>query len=117
RARQIYELLEPHAPYTILAGMPAASLGSAELFLALAAGTFGDWKRADAHLATAIERNLAAGNRTWTIRSRQEYAELLVRQGHDLDRARALLEELAQEAGELGMTRVATRAREWAGRC
>jgi hypothetical protein len=108
RAGRLYDLLLPYREYFVMSGMPALSCGSAELFLALTAGTIGRWQLADEHFALAMERNARSGNRAWSVHGKYEYAALLIRQGDakDQPRLRELLRECLAGATDMGMTRV-----------
>ena len=113
RAARLYEMLLPYGGYCVIAGLPAISEGSAELFLALAAGTTDRWDMADEHFARAMDRNAEIGARAWTVHGKYEYAALLVRRSHQIDAPRLsdLLRECLTGATEMGMTRVVDQAR------
>jgi tetratricopeptide (TPR) repeat protein len=113
RAARLYDMLLPYREYFVMSGMPALSCGSAELFLALAAGTTGRWQLADEHFALAMERNACSGNRAWSAHGRYEYVRLLIRRGErdDAPRIRELLSDCLSEATDMGMTRVVEQTR------
>jgi Adenylate and Guanylate cyclase catalytic domain len=113
RAARLYEMLSPYAEYCVIAGLPAISDGSVELFLALAAGTTDRWDLADEHFARAMERNARSGNRAWSVHGKFEYAALLARRDDPADRERlgGLLRECLTGATEMDMTRVVDQAK------
>jgi len=116
RAARLYEMLSPYAEYCVIAGLPAVSDGSVELFLALAAGTTDRWDLADEHFARAMERDASSGNRAWSVHGKFEYAALLARRGGSADRERlgGLLRECLAGATDMGMTRVVAKTKELA---
>jgi hypothetical protein len=118
RAGILYDMLLPHREYFVMSGMPALSSGSAELVLALAAGTTGRWDLADEHFAQAMERNARSGNRTWLVHGTYEYAALLARRDdpRGAQRLGDLLRECLTGAMEMGMTRVVEQTRVLADR-
>jgi tetratricopeptide (TPR) repeat protein len=118
RAARLYDMLLPYREYFVTSGMPALSCGSAELFLALAAGTTGRWQQADEHFARAMERNADSGNFAWSVHGEYEYAALLARRGdpRDEQRLRDLLRSCLAGATEMGMTRVIDQTRSIAAR-
>jgi len=113
RAGRLYDMLLPYGDYFVMSGMPALSTGSAELVLALAAGTTNRWELADEHFARSEERNADSGNFAWLVHGKYEYAVLLARRGDPVDapRLRGLLRECLAGATEMGMTRVVDRTR------
>jgi hypothetical protein len=106
-------MLLPYREFFVMTGMPALSSGSAELNLALAAGTTNRWDVADEHFARAVERNGRSGNQAWVVHGKYEYAALLVRRGDpsDAQRLGQLLRECLAGATEMGMTRVVDQTR------
>jgi tetratricopeptide (TPR) repeat protein len=108
RCARLYELLLPFRKYQVTVGMPAATVGSAELPLALAASTVGRWDVADDHFTRAMEANERAGNRIWIVHGKHEYAKLLAGRGDPSDNRRLgeLLRECHAAATDMGMTRV-----------
>lgn len=113
RAARLYEMLLPYGEYCVIAGMPAITVGSVELLLALAAGTTDRWDVADEHFARAMDRNGRSGNRAWLVHGKYEYAVLLARRGdpRDEQRLRDLLRACLAGATEMGMTRVVDQTR------
>jgi tetratricopeptide (TPR) repeat protein len=113
RAGRLYDMLLPYREYFVMSGMPALSSGSAELVLALAAGTSGRWDLADEHFAQAMERNARSGNRAWSVHGKFEYAALLARRDdpRSAQRLGGLLRECLTGAMEMGMTRVVDQTR------
>jgi hypothetical protein len=118
RAGRLYDMLLPYRDSFVMSGLPALSCGSAELFLALAAGTTGRWELADDHFASAMERNAQTGNRAWTVHGMYEYAALLARRGDPDDRPRLqeLLRDCLAGATDMGMSRVVEQTRALADR-
>jgi class 3 adenylate cyclase len=110
---RLYELLVPFRQYHVTVGMPAATLGSAELPLALAAGAVGRWEVVDDHFTRAMAANERSGNRTWIVHGKYEYAKLLARRGDAKDhpRIRELLRDCLAGATDMGMTRVVEQTR------
>jgi tetratricopeptide (TPR) repeat protein len=108
RCARLYELFLPYRQYQVVVGMPAATVGSAELFLALAAGTVGRWDVADEHFTRAMVANERAGNRLWIVHGKYEYAKLLAGRGDAQDQShlQALLRDCLAGATDMGMTRV-----------
>jgi hypothetical protein len=108
RASRRYETLVPYGEFHVIAGTPAISVGSAEAFLARAAGTAGRWEAADEHFAREVEANEKSGNRPWLVHTKHEYAKLLARRGDadDRPRLRELLSDCLAGATDMGMTRV-----------
>ena len=108
RARTLYGILEPHRNRNVLIGL-AACWGSAERFLGLLAGTYGDYDTAAAHFETAITRNHDGGIDSMFEMVRREYADLLERRGApgDAERAAALrAETLATAPAPIAATQV-----------
>jgi hypothetical protein len=116
RCARLYELFLPFRQYQVTVGMPAATVGSAELPLALAAGTVGRWDVADDHFTRAMAANQRAGNRIWIVHGKYEYARLLARRAEPKDqpRIRELLRDCLAGATDMGMTRVIEQTRELA---
>jgi tetratricopeptide (TPR) repeat protein len=108
RCSRLYELLLPFRQYQVTVGMPAATVGSAELPLALAAGTIGRWDVADDHFTRAMAANERFGNRLWIVHGKYEYAKLLAGRAdaQDQPRLQQLLRECHAGATDMGMTRV-----------
>jgi tetratricopeptide (TPR) repeat protein len=114
RAGLLYDMLLPYREQFMITGMPALSSGSAEAFLALAAGTTDRWDLAHEHFARAMERDDRSGNHAWLVHGKYEYAALLAKRGHsdDASRLRELLCECLAGATEMGMTRIAAKTKE-----
>jgi len=110
----LYDMLLPYREHFVTTGLPALSSGSAELNLALAAGTTDRWDVADEHFARAVERNGRSGNHAWLVHGKYEYAALLAKRGHsdDASRLRELLHECIDGATDMGMTRVVAKTKE-----
>jgi tetratricopeptide (TPR) repeat protein len=112
-ADRLYELLLPYAEFCITAGMPALTVGSAELFLAAAAGTAGRWDVADQHFERAMERNREIGCHAWVVHGNYEYAAIVARKHDpaDSERLHQMLRTVVVEGSDMGMTRVVDQAR------
>jgi tetratricopeptide (TPR) repeat protein len=108
RCAQLYDLLLPFREYHVTVGMPAGTVGSAELPLALAAGTVGRWDVADDHFTRAMAANEHAANRIWIVHGKYEYSKLLAGRGDPGDHGRIgeLLRSCHAGATDMGMTRV-----------
>ncbi len=112
-AALLYELLLPRRGGSIVGPFAETCSGSVDHFLALAAATMGDDRRAADHFAAALEHNRAMGARPALALTQLHYARLLARRD-DEARARSLLTEARTVFIELGMTADATRADELA---
>jgi tetratricopeptide (TPR) repeat protein len=112
-AMQLYEMFEPYSEYNVVIGAPAISVGSAEGYLALAAGTAGQWDVADEHFARGLEANERSGNRPWVVHLKYEYARLLAQRGdpQDQPRLQELLRGCLAGATDMGMIRVVEQTR------
>jgi hypothetical protein len=94
RAADIYERLAPFSGRLLNVGMPAAILGSTDLFLALAAATAERWDDFERHAALALARNEEVGAWAWLATAQLELGSILLARGRsgDDERARALLD-------------------------
>jgi DNA-binding SARP family transcriptional activator len=103
RAQELYELLEPYKDRNVQVTQ-AACWGSAERFLGLLAAASGRHELADAHLTSAIAKNLACGNPAAAAIVCRDLARLLLARGgaDDLERAGVLLGELLRAARATG---------------
>ena len=113
RAIRLYEMFEPYGEYHVVVGAPAISVGSAEGYLALAAGTAGHWDVADEHFAEALEANERSGNRPHCVHITYEYGRLLARRDEAgaRPRLRELLRECLAGATDMSMSRVVDQTR------
>jgi DNA-binding SARP family transcriptional activator len=109
RAGELYDLLLPYSGRTVLVGRAAILLGPVELHLGVLATALGRFADAHAHLDAAAVWAADAGARPWAAWTLVHRAELLAAQGDD--RAAAVAEQAADEAGALGWGRAAARAR------
>lgn len=71
--------------------------------LAYLAGISGDWQECDRMFARALRAVEAVGRRSMAARMRFELGDLLVREGRELDRARALLGDARTLAADVGL--------------
>jgi tetratricopeptide (TPR) repeat protein len=109
-ARTLYELLGPHARQ-ILVVANAACWGSTSRVLGLLARTLGRTGEAARHFEDAIEQNAAIGAVAWRARTEVEYAELLLDEAGERERAKTLLEGALTTANELSLDDIGARAR------
>jgi tetratricopeptide (TPR) repeat protein len=109
RAKVLYELLLPHAGRNATLGPAAACLGSVSRALGLLATQLGAFEAATRHFEAAIAMNIAMGARPFTIRSKSDFARMLLARGErgDAERAAEMLSEVRGAALDLGMTRLA----------
>jgi DNA-binding CsgD family transcriptional regulator len=97
-AALVYRELEPLAGSNVMIGHLVTSYGAADRYLGMLATTLGEWERAEAHLAAAMEANERMGVRTWLAHTAYEYARLL----HRRDRAASeLAQHLLRQASAL----------------
>jgi hypothetical protein len=109
RARLLHGLLEPYAARNAVSP-EAAVIGPVTLALATLAATAGDAEAALAHVAAA--RAAAARQGARPTLARAALLEARLRQEDDPVHARALAEEAAARAAELGLDAVRARAEE-----
>ncbi len=111
-ARQAYDLLAPYAELPVLPSLAVVCLGSAERWLGLAAGVWGDHELARHHFERAVRANLVLGNRPMVAMTRAELAASLMRCAWpaQADRAAELLDQAIHAAEEMGMS---CRAEAW----
>jgi DNA-binding SARP family transcriptional activator len=112
-ARELRAELEPYAGRCVLLGAGGALWGTVERYLGLLSLTAGDDERAARELERALERDEAMGARPWAAHARELLADALERLGDP--RARALRDEAAATARELGMPRLLDQLGEGAG--
>jgi hypothetical protein len=105
-AREVYDLLAPHAALPIMASIAVGCFGSA---------TFHDLDLAVAHLELAVDADIALQNRPCLAMSCAALADVLQQRGRadDRDRVSALRRRAIETAEAAGMQR---RAQEWAAR-
>jgi tetratricopeptide (TPR) repeat protein len=104
RAAILYQLLLPYAGYNLHNGA-IVFYGAASRYLGLLAATMARWHEAEQHFEDALEMHARMGARPWLARTQHEYAEMLLAQGKEEDRATAmsLLDEALAISRELGM--------------
>ena len=110
RARALYDLLLPFEHQVMVSGPAAVCTGSLARPLGLLARTLGDLDTAARHFEDALKVNTRIGARTFLTRTQHDYAQMLLTRQHpgDSARARALLNDAAATATEIGMTRLAS---------
>jgi hypothetical protein len=115
-AARLYDMLLPYRDYFVTVPAVALCTGSAELLLALAAGTTDHWDAADQHFTRAMERNARSRNFVWLVHGKYQYAALLSRRGNpeDRPRLRQLLRDCLARSTEMSMTRVMEQVRKLA---
>jgi tetratricopeptide (TPR) repeat protein len=117
RARQMHDLLAPHADRFVNTGATGASwMGAVRHHLACLCATMGRTADAVEHFAAAervYERRSVTG---WLVRCRLEWAALLLdrAEGRDTERALGLIARASATARELGMGAIEQRAAELA---
>jgi tetratricopeptide (TPR) repeat protein len=111
RAAELYRLLKPYAERNLVYGAIAV-LGSAWRYLGILASTLGRPEEAIGHLERALEFNRRIGARPWALHAASELAGLLARskRGAGQSRAVGLVGQVIEEAGALGMTKLAAHA-------
>lgn len=112
-AELLYEALAPYAGRHAVLFVGTVCLGSVSRYLGLTASQMGEWARAEAHFAEAVERNQRVGARLWLARTQYDWARMLhARGGRDApERARELLRACLATSTELGLTALGERAR------
>jgi class 3 adenylate cyclase/tetratricopeptide (TPR) repeat protein len=112
RAAWLYDRLTPYAHRHIVVGGGWACYGSTERFLGLLAAAMSDLDLAERHLAEAERRNVALGAPPLVALTRYERAGVLLKRGGrgDAEQANALLGEVLETAGRLGMKSLVERA-------
>lgn len=105
RAAILYQLLQPYAGYTIVAGPTVACYGAAGRYLGMLAATMGRWAEAQRHFEEALAMNARMGARPWLAHTQYQYAKMLLARGQSEDgqQARALLGAAINTCQELGM--------------
>ncbi|QUQ63005.1 AAA ATPase domain protein [Kutzneria sp. CA-103260] len=109
-AREAYELMLPFAELPTTPSLAIVCFGSTERGLGLAAATFGDLDRAEAHLRRAVAANLRLGHLPMAACSKANLATVLRRRGEHRA-AEELLDSAVNDANAMGME---ARARAWA---
>ena len=106
RAAQIHEMLRPYAHSAIVAGGIVICLGSGSRFLGLMSSVRRRWAEAEAHIAEALAFNEKLGARPALVRTRHDYAAMLLkrRRNDDVVRAAELVEQALGEARQMEMT-------------
>jgi DNA-binding winged helix-turn-helix (wHTH) protein/tetratricopeptide (TPR) repeat protein len=118
RAAQLYGLLRPCAPRTVMIGAGGGCWGALDRFLGLLATTTGDFEAAVRHFEAARAMDARLGARPWVGWTEHAWARMLRLRDRPGDRA-AAREHLAQAraiADSLGMTRLAAQSAELATR-
>ena len=110
-ARRLYELILPHADHMVVIGFSSFCWGSVHHLLGILGDAFGDRELAIAHFQSALKMNAGIGARPALARARCDMARVLLDSGRELPRAKRLLEECQAAARQLGMARLAAKAR------
>jgi len=105
RAAILYQLLQPYAGYTIVAGPTVACYGAAGRYLGMLAATMRRWAEAQRHFEAALAMNARMGAKPWLAHTQYQYAKMLLArdQPGDCQQAAALLEAAITACQELGM--------------
>lgn len=105
RAAILYQLLQPYAGYTLVAGPTVACYGAAGRYLGMLAATMRRWAEAQRHFEDALAMNARMGARPWLAHTQYHYAEMLLACGQPdhCQQAAALLEAAITTCRELGM--------------
>ncbi len=118
RADVLYERLLPfRAQHAVISEYALAGIGSIERYLGLLAATLGAPERASDHFRRAIAANAKAQARLELIRTRLDYADMLLGRGNAagatdlLERSESEAQSLAFAAGERHAARVRRRLR------
>ncbi len=100
----VYPELEPLAGANVMIGHLVGCYGAVDRYLGMLATTLGEWERAEAHFAVAMDLNRRMGAETWLAHTAYEYARLLLqRPSADRAGAEGLLVEAAELARRIGM--------------
>jgi hypothetical protein len=106
RARQLYELMAPHAPYNVVSSLHVYR-GSAHYPLARLALVLGDRSLAWSHFESAIAFNRRIGARAALLFAEAHYGRALLGGTPDeRTRGAALVEAVSREAESLGIARL-----------
>jgi class 3 adenylate cyclase/tetratricopeptide (TPR) repeat protein len=110
RAELLYGLLLPCARQTIIAGVACAPTGSVHGYLALLATTTGRYDDAENHFRQSFAWDLRTGARLPYLRSRVDYAAMLVQRDSpgDHEFATAVIEETLRSTRDLGLDGLTT---------
>ena len=111
RSALLYDKLKPYGDRSVVIGLAAICLGSAETFLGKLAATIGRDREAADHFERALAANRVLRAPVCVARTQLDYARALGRG----QRARELLAEASSTAARLGLQDIARRARDMAG--
>jgi tetratricopeptide (TPR) repeat protein len=111
RCAILYRELSPYAQRHVTSGS-AAYLGSTSRYLGILAAELERFDMADRHFRTAAQMESRLGARPLLAWTAYHHAQMLYREGLDPARARACAERALKLADELGLERLAERARE-----
>ncbi len=109
--RMLYALLVPYAGGNVVCGGAVSFWGSCSHHLGVLAASLGDWDNAERHLTHAAGVHERMGARAYVARTRLESASMFTARGRpeDAEQARALLDLVDNDAGQLGLPVVARR--------
>jgi tetratricopeptide (TPR) repeat protein len=99
RAAQLYDVLRPFEGRVIVFA-PVLVWGPASHFLGLLAATAGREDLARRHFEAALMTSARMGTKQWLARTQLAYAQLLIGENKDVDRARAI--QLLQQSARIG---------------
>ena len=101
-ASVLYELLLPYSERVAVA-YAEISVGSVSHYLALLAATMQRWDDAARHFEAALAMNARIGARPWLAHTQEDYAQMLLAQRTDRDKALGLLDDALATYHDLGM--------------
>jgi tetratricopeptide (TPR) repeat protein len=81
RARELYQLMLPYEPLTVVVGNSVACNGAASRSLGQLAAVMEKWDLAERHFQHAIELNTNIKALPWLARTRHQYARMLSARG------------------------------------
>jgi len=110
RAPKLYKLLAPFAGRVAIISTAVASWGAVARFLGLLSTTLERWDEAEAHFEAAAAEHDAMQAPALLARTRVDHADMLLRAGRDLERARLLAQSGLEDAHRLGMPGLVQRA-------
>jgi DNA-binding CsgD family transcriptional regulator len=110
RAAQIHELLLPYAHCAIIAGGVIVCLGCGSRFLGLLSSVRRRWAESESHFEEALAFNEKLGARSALVRTRHDFAAMLLqrRRGDDVNRASEMAEQALKDARQMGMAALVT---------
>ena len=112
RAAMLYQRLAPQSGTHLVADLAGPCAGSADRLLGELAAVQQDWDTAQRHFDTALDADARSGGGVWRAHDLCGLATLLMRRGDaaDRDRTREILQNVHQQATEMGLTALLRRA-------